>query len=189
MKYIYKIECLKTKRVYIGSTNNYKRRFQEHKRDLRQNKHYNKNLQKEYNLYGLSNFNFKILEIVSLSNSNVREDFWINSYGGVDSDRCYNCQDSKHQCLITKQRGAESRKGLLVGQKNPHYNKHTNGWNHPCLLKTKRLISQKQSTPPDKYTTHSENNIKYTDKFIQQLREQKSLGYTNTELGKQYRNI
>ena len=58
---IYKIENTKTKKIYIGSTINFKIREYNHFKQLKENKHANKNLQNAYNKYGENNFKFEIL--------------------------------------------------------------------------------------------------------------------------------
>lgn len=76
-KYIYKIENLINHKIYIGQTNNIKRRFQEHK-----NKGYypenNKVLYQAFDKYGLENFSFDIIE--ETEKYNEREKYWIKYY-------------------------------------------------------------------------------------------------------------
>lgn len=60
MYYIYKIENLVNHKKYIGLTNNILRRKNRHFTDLRRNMHDNSFLQKEFNIYGESNFSFSI---------------------------------------------------------------------------------------------------------------------------------
>lgn len=59
---IYKIQCLKSSKVYIGSSKNIKNRKKDHFYKLARNKHYNKHLQNSYNKYGKDNFIFEVLE-------------------------------------------------------------------------------------------------------------------------------
>lgn len=65
---IYLIECIETKKVYIGSAKNLERRKKEHFSNLLKNKHNNKLLQNAWNKYGSENFVFKVLE--KLDNEN-----------------------------------------------------------------------------------------------------------------------
>jgi hypothetical protein len=64
LKVIYKIFNKITSDFYIGSTNNYIKRFSEHKRQLRKNIHHNSILQNSYNKYGLDCFIYEIIEYV-----------------------------------------------------------------------------------------------------------------------------
>lgn len=61
VKYIYKIENLINKKVYIGLTNNTKRRESRHFTDLKYNRHDSEHLQRSYNKYGVNNFKFEVL--------------------------------------------------------------------------------------------------------------------------------
>lgn len=91
MYYVYKILCLKNNKVYVGRTCNFNRRVREHKCCLKHNRHSNKYLQSDYNKYGLDCFEFIILEECNLkSNSVIQETYWMNYYGGKDSDLIYN---------------------------------------------------------------------------------------------------
>lgn len=60
MYYIYKIENCINHKKYIGLTNNIARRRNRHFTDLKYNRHDNKFLQKEFNIYGIDNFIFSI---------------------------------------------------------------------------------------------------------------------------------
>jgi group I intron endonuclease len=61
--YIYSIQNKVNGKCYIGSTNNLKRRWAEHKATLRGNKHHSFILQRAWNKYGEDNFKFKLLLI------------------------------------------------------------------------------------------------------------------------------
>ena len=60
---IYKITNILDKKCYIGSSVNVKKRFSEHRRDLNKNSHHSYHLQRAWNKYGESQFQFQILEI------------------------------------------------------------------------------------------------------------------------------
>lgn len=62
---IYLILNTVTGTAYVGQAQNIEKRFKEHKGELRRNNHYNSRLQRSYNKYGLENFTFATLEIVS----------------------------------------------------------------------------------------------------------------------------
>ena len=52
---IYKNSEYENLKLYIGSTNNFKFRFYNHRLDLRKNKHGNQILQRAWNKYGRTN--------------------------------------------------------------------------------------------------------------------------------------
>ncbi len=58
---IYKITCKKSSEFYIGSAKDLSQRWIIHLYCLKNNKHHNVILQRKYNKYGQSNFNFEIL--------------------------------------------------------------------------------------------------------------------------------
>lgn len=76
---IYKIENVKNKKCYIGSSYNIKRRQYYHFSLLKRNKHPNKHLQHAYNFYGYEYFNFSIIEMCDQDSLINREQFWIDS--------------------------------------------------------------------------------------------------------------
>lgn len=51
--------------MYIGSSNNIERRWKEHKKKLKFNKHWNIHLQNAWNSYGSNSFNFIVLQLVN----------------------------------------------------------------------------------------------------------------------------
>jgi len=59
---IYQIRNLINGKIYIGSTNDFKRRHNEHQVELRGNRHHCKHLQNSWNKYGEDVFVFEILE-------------------------------------------------------------------------------------------------------------------------------
>ena len=58
---IYQITNTVNGHIYIGSSNNIRRRFSEHKHSFRHNIHTNSHLQNAWNKYGEPNFIFKVL--------------------------------------------------------------------------------------------------------------------------------
>ena len=60
---IYKITNTITNKFYIGSSININRRFTDHKKQLRCNKHKNQHLQNAWNEHGEDNFKFEIIEL------------------------------------------------------------------------------------------------------------------------------
>ena len=58
----YSIMCNVTDEIYFGSTNHFKTRICEHKRDLSLGIHCNRPLQTAYNLHGLDTFTYTVLK-------------------------------------------------------------------------------------------------------------------------------
>ena len=61
---IYQIKNLQNGRVYVGSSVNLKKRWKEHRNDLKKGSHHSQKLQNAWNKYGEESFEFSILEAV-----------------------------------------------------------------------------------------------------------------------------
>ena len=88
---IYKISNKINGKVYIGQSNNLKRRFKEHKiryKSINSNE-YNSVIHIAIRKYNIENFNFEIIEYCENSKLNEREIFWINYYDSFKNG--YNC--------------------------------------------------------------------------------------------------
>lgn len=87
---IYKIVNLVNGKLYIGQSKNIHKRLTGHKKHLSDNKHQNQHLQRSWNKYGKSNFEFKIIEICDIEELTQREIYWINLYESYSHDKGYN---------------------------------------------------------------------------------------------------
>lgn len=108
---IYGIQCRITKKWYIGSCLDFKKRMERHRWYLRHNRHHSPKLQRAYNKYGAVNFDVSILEyLVDVSKRFTLEEQFIKHY---DSKRYgYNILDN---CLEVKEfsLSSEARKNFL----------------------------------------------------------------------------
>ena len=119
MKYKGWIYCIRNKinnKKYIGQTAwNINKRLSKHKGQLINNKHYNKNLQEDFNKYGMDNFEFIILDEFTFSNKELlkkvlldMEKFYINLWDTENNTKGYNnkfvgMNSKKIQCIETKE--------------------------------------------------------------------------------------
>jgi len=99
---IYKITNVINKKVYIGSAISIKKRWKQHKRLLKNNKHYNTHLQSAYNKYGEVNFIYDIIETVEIDFLLEREEFWIFELKANDNKFGYNKRIKPHSNLGIK---------------------------------------------------------------------------------------
>jgi group I intron endonuclease len=76
--------------MYIGSSKNLINRFNRHKNDLKQNKHYNSYLQNSYNKYGIENFEYEILEYCNEEVRVEKEQIWLDSINSYNPLIGYN---------------------------------------------------------------------------------------------------
>lgn len=91
---IYKITNILNNQVYIGQAINIQNRIREHKELLNRNCHTNNHLQRAWNLYGAKNFIFSVVEICDEKMLTQKEQFWIDFYGGINSNKTYNQRDA-----------------------------------------------------------------------------------------------
>ena len=121
MQYKGYIYCIRNKindKKYIGQTalkRGYKYRWYSHKEQLINNKHYNKNLQEDFNKYGMDNFEFIILDEFTFTNKELlkkvlldMEKFYINLWDTENETKGYNnkfkgMNSKKIQCIETKE--------------------------------------------------------------------------------------
>jgi group I intron endonuclease len=75
---IYRITCTVTGKFYIGSAINLHKRRRDHFRELQQNSHRNRYLQRAFNKYGEQAFTFEVLELVLPISLTAREQYWLD---------------------------------------------------------------------------------------------------------------
>jgi len=113
---IYKIECIKTNRVYVGSSINISVRWRDHLWMLKNNVHHSNALQNAWNKYGNKSFSFETLEeLESTNNITEREQYWIDKLEAYTKG--YNCRSKadirQPHDPETKQRISEgTKKGM-----------------------------------------------------------------------------
>lgn len=122
MGYIYKITNIHNNKIYIGQTNDYKRRWTEHKCIAHTNYNYKSALYAAMRKYGNDAFTFDIIEKCEDNQMAERERFWIDTLNSMVP----NGYNMTH--------GGEA----LYGEHNPFYGKHHS--EH-----TKALISAKNT--------------------------------------------
>ena len=124
---IYLIRNKANGKAYVGSSVTAKNRLNGHKSLLRRNKHYNRKLQSEYNIYGLDAFEFVIIEDrVNPSKMLSKEEYYIDQLGANHPESGYNTRkivDSNLGLELSKESKERIRVAKL-GDKNPFFNKH-----------------------------------------------------------------
>ena len=111
---IYMIQNRINNHVYIGQALNIEERTNTHKYSLIKNKHENKHLQRAWNKYGKENFLFSVLEECNEEILTEREQYWIDYYGGINSQNTYNQRDAGSRGRMSD----EAREKIRVANKN-----------------------------------------------------------------------
>lgn len=84
---IYRITCVATGKIYIGSAVNLRKRRKEHFGSLQRNEHHNIKLQRAWNKYGPDAFAFDILEYVMFPVMLIpREQHWLDKVQPFDKN-------------------------------------------------------------------------------------------------------
>lgn len=114
---IYKITCLPTGKVYIGSAFNLKRRWKEHQYHLRRKTHHNIYLQNAWDKYGENTFLFEVIEECEKEILVGREQFWVNQYQSANPDLGFNIASVISAPMAGRQHSAETRSKISIAQK------------------------------------------------------------------------
>lgn len=95
--YIYALKCTTSNRIYVGRTRKPRNRQYAHLSALRSNRHYNKELQKDYNAFGEDTFEFVILEKSAheMNRHGGRERYWMEKLRTYNVQYGYNNLDPK----------------------------------------------------------------------------------------------
>lgn len=116
---IYKIECLKDGKVYVGQTKNRRKRWDEHKYYLRKGIHHSTHLQRAWTKYGEVNFEFSVIEQCDISVADERERYWIHYYDSANKLHGFNLDLGGGTC---KELSEETK--IKIGKKNKlHYHR------------------------------------------------------------------
>lgn len=78
---VYRILCIPTGKIYIGSSVDLRHRWDQHRRRLRRGIHGNAHLQLAWSKYGEASFEFSVLEFVDLPDLLCAEQAWIDRTG------------------------------------------------------------------------------------------------------------
>lgn len=115
MRGIYGIRHIESGCIYVGSGVKIPQRWKEHLSDLRRGEHVNRRLQRAWDKYGESAFEFFVIEPVDTPEMLlIREQYWIDRYWGRDT--CFNLNPTAGSTL-GRERSAEERESISAGRK------------------------------------------------------------------------
>jgi predicted GIY-YIG superfamily endonuclease len=114
---IYVIVNTKNGKVYVGQTQDFKERWQQHKTDLRGNYHENRYLQSAWNKYGEKAFKFIKLEYCTIDQLKEREQHHIDIYWAKGV--CYNLAKDVRSPMRGLKHTEETKLRMSELHKNP----------------------------------------------------------------------
>jgi len=135
---IYVILNVKTGKVYIGQTQDFRRRWHKHKTYLKGGYHENRHLQHAWNRYGADAFRFQKLEYCAIEQLDEREQHFLDIY--MAKGMCYNIAKDVQASGRGLIRSEETRRKLseaVMGKNNPNFGK-------PKSEETRRKMSDAQ---------------------------------------------
>jgi group I intron endonuclease len=94
---IYLIYCLGNQKSYVGQSKSVKKRFSDHRSNLKNQRHVNTHLQQAYDKYGADMFVFKVLEYLedtSPENLTIRETYWIDFFDSTNREKGFNKKEA-----------------------------------------------------------------------------------------------
>lgn len=95
---VYAIQHNKTQKIYIGSSKDVRQRYLNHLYALRNNKHPNKDMQDDFNLYG-EDYSLFILDEITCYAERKKEYEWMLKYNSTCREKGYNCNDREKETL------------------------------------------------------------------------------------------
>jgi group I intron endonuclease len=119
---IYCITNLVNNKKYIGQSINIRRRWKEHRVELKANTHCNNYLQNSWNKYGKNLFEFIILEECTEDKLNSFEEKWINYFNSLNKNFGYNLSKVAVYKKYNKNSIRNVRKERIYGSKEEYLN-------------------------------------------------------------------
>ena len=181
---IYKIINLVNRKFYVGSTNDSKIRFRQHRRLLRNNRHHCKHLQASWNKHGEDAFVFEIAERLEPHLLETREDEWLLKWYG--DKQLYNTGRSSKAPWRGAPRGAHPNFGVARTEKQRADISRTlkefyaaDYFNHPRVGK-KHTEESKEKMRQNAASPKGENHYRYGKTVSEEVR--KKIG--DTQRGK-----
>lgn len=132
---IYMIKNIVNGKVYIGQSVDIYTRWYNHKRDLSNGVHYNTHLQKSWNKYGESSFEFSIIKTCDQNDLDLLEVKYISLYNSCDSKFGYNMSFGGAGGGIPNDKVRVKLSIANTGENNPMFGKHH-------TTETKKKISE-----------------------------------------------
>lgn len=161
---IYKIVNKVNGKYYVGSSNDIRKRWNNHKSNLRRKNHKSPHLQSAWNKYGELNFDFVIVETCNIDKLLIIEQKYLDT-SILEKNICYNTSYVAERPMIGIKHSDETKSKISKAVNN-YYQKGNTSWNKgKCLSQTHRKkISDtritKQIKPSDRQKLLQSNMVK-----------------------------
>jgi len=116
---VYLIRNKINNKIYIGISKDIYLRWDQHRSELRNNKHHNKYLQRSWNKYGEDNFEFKIIEKCDIDDLKDFEYIYITTFNSIDKNYGYNLTPGGEfniMSIETRDKISKSKKGIKMSE-------------------------------------------------------------------------
>jgi group I intron endonuclease len=189
---IYKIINKKNNVVYVGQSENLNTRFNRHIYRLKRNEHHNESMQRAFNKHGEDIFEYEIIEEVELELLTEREKYWIDYYGGINSNNNYNFKDpllNEYSDYIKKK---QSKK--ISGENNPNWGNKWTEEQKEKMSKFKKgktleeFMGKERAELTREKMSKSQTGRKHPEEVKEKIRKANS-GEKNPSYGKGYKQL
>src|SRR5262245_53327028 len=113
---IYVIKCSANEKIYVGSTVNFRNRWQEHCRRLRAGRHKNPHLQNAWYQYGADAFEFTVLEECERAHLVEREQHYLDTLQPF-KPRGFNIARGAYSVMLGRSPSPETRAKIGAANK------------------------------------------------------------------------
>lgn len=117
---IYTIKNKVNGKIYVGSSNNIKRRWKQHRERIEKGEHSNEHLVSAWNKYGENSFEFSVIEECKKDILIEREQHWMDFYKAMDREFGYNktkAQPFSHFSEETREKMSKAKKGRKLSER------------------------------------------------------------------------
>jgi group I intron endonuclease len=167
---IYIIKNTTNDKLYVGSSKDIKNRWQQHRRQLKNEEHYNSYLQNAWDKCGEDKFVFEVLEECEAEALILREQYYLDYYRSYERDVGYNVAIRADRSVFSEEAKEKMRLASTGRIQSPEERK-------------KRSNSMK-----GKYTGEKSNSVKLSWEQVKEIRREYSETYiTQDELAEKYK--
>jgi group I intron endonuclease len=183
MSGIYKITCLPTGKIYIGSSIHINVRWNIHKHQLRKNTHDNPYLQRAWDKYGENNFKFEIIEISKPNLLTENELKWFKKTNCCNPKFGFNIGKNPDRTMLGRFHTKESRLKISIARSGTIASKETK-LKMSLAAKGRKKSKIERENISRRQLGSKNHNSKLNDCAIIEIRKLHLEGKSDTEIAK-----